>query len=86
MLKTLDVELQAEKLNDFVHQCRGSTYEWFRSKGFSRADQDAIMTASARLKTTRRYTLGDLLKKMYEKSDFCYSGTNPNAEPPNREG
>ena len=85
-MKTLDVELQAEKLNDFVHQSRGSTHEWFRSKGFSRADQDAIMTASARIKTTRRYTLGDLLKKMYEKSDYCYSGMNPNAVAPTREG
>jgi len=47
-----DIELQAEKLNDYVRR-GGSSKTWLASKGFSAKDRKAILEASVVLAKKR---------------------------------
>lgn len=44
-----DILFQAEKLNEFVRTERGTTKQWFDSKGFSKKDKKSIMEVSSRM-------------------------------------
>jgi len=80
MLKTLDVQLQAEKLNEFVKR-GGNADLWFQTKGFDATDKQMVMQKSIELKTTGSHDFGRLLDLMYRKQP-CYSGQNPNSPEP----